>query len=77
MPLIHLFGQPFTTPLAVLLAFPLAYLDPGTGSYILQLVIGALVGGLLLVKIYFKKIKEFAGRIFNQHSASKDEDPQP
>ncbi len=38
-----------------------AYLDPGTGSYILQLLIGALVGGLFAVKIFWKNIKAFLG----------------
>lgn len=34
-----------------------AYLDPGTGSMILQAIIGAIAGGLVLVKIYWGKIK--------------------
>jgi hypothetical protein len=34
-----------------------AYLDPGTGSMILQATIGAIAGGLVLVKIYWGKIK--------------------
>ncbi|HCR81155.1 MAG TPA: hypothetical protein DIV47_01585 [Candidatus Pacebacteria bacterium] len=36
-----------------------AYLDPGTGSYITQLLIGSLVGGLYLIKVYFSKIVAF------------------
>ncbi len=35
------------------------YLDPGTGSYILQLVIGALFGAMFTIKIFWKKIKNF------------------
>ena len=34
-----------------------AYLDPGTGSMILQAIIGAVAGGLVLLKIYWGKIK--------------------
>jgi hypothetical protein len=59
---------------ANLLIVPLLYLDPGSGSFILQLLIASLVGGLLLVKIYFKKIKEFFLRISNRHLVSKDDD---
>lgn len=62
----------FMSPLAV----PLLYLDPGSGSFILQLLIAALVGGLLLVKIYFNKIKEFTRRVFNHSKASKDDEQQ-
>lgn len=38
------------------------YLDPGSGSFLLQLLIGALMGGLLAVKIYWRKIKAFFKR---------------
>lgn len=36
-----------------------AYLDPGTGSYVVQLIIAALVGAGFAVKIYWGKIKGF------------------
>lgn len=41
-----------------------AYLDPGTGSYILQMLIAAIVGGLFVIKIYFHKIKAFFKGVF-------------
>jgi len=53
----------------VLLMFPrkaFAYLDPGTGSYILQLVLAALFGASFAVRIYFKNVKSFIGRIFSK-----------
>ena len=34
-----------------------AYLDPGTGSVIIQAIIGALVGVGIAVKIYWIKLK--------------------
>ncbi len=34
-----------------------AYLDPGTGSFLFQLVIGVLVGAGFLLKVYWKKVK--------------------
>ncbi|OHB60677.1 MAG: hypothetical protein A2167_09120 [Planctomycetes bacterium RBG_13_46_10] len=36
-----------------------AYLDPGTGSIIFQVIIAGLCGGLLAVKIFWSKIKSF------------------
>jgi hypothetical protein len=40
---------------------PLLYLDPGSGSMILQIVIAAVLGGAYAVKVYWKKIKRFLG----------------
>ena len=34
-----------------------AYIDPGTGSMILQSLIGALVGVVIVLKVYWTKIK--------------------
>ena len=39
-----------------------AYLDPGTGSYIIQVMIGFLVGGMFAAKLYWKKFKAFLSR---------------
>lgn len=36
-----------------------AYLDPGTGSYIFQILIAILAGALFGIKIYWLKIKSF------------------
>ena len=33
-----------------------AYIDPGTGSYILQMVMGGVLAGLFAIKIYWNKI---------------------
>jgi hypothetical protein len=41
-----------------------AYLDPGTGSYIFQVLVAAFVGGLFTIKIYWQKIKIFFGNLF-------------
>lgn len=35
-----------------------AYIDPGTGSIVFQALIGALVGLVITLKIYWYKIKE-------------------
>lgn len=39
-----------------------AYLDPGTGSIILQLLLGGVAGALMLLKLYWYRIKRFFGR---------------
>lgn len=36
-----------------------AYLDPGTGSILLQGLIAAVAGGLVAVKLYWGKVKQF------------------
>jgi hypothetical protein len=36
-----------------------AYLDPGTGSYILQIVIGSLLAFALVIKTFWHRIKAF------------------
>ena len=40
-----------------------AYLDPGTGSFFLQMLIGAIAGGFVTIKLYWTKLKLlFSGR---------------
>jgi hypothetical protein len=40
----------------------LAYLDPGTGSFIIQALIAALAGIAVTSRIYWRKIKGVFGR---------------
>jgi hypothetical protein len=49
----------------------LAYLDPGTGSMILQIVLGALVGAATVVKVYWYRIKSF----FSSKKSDSTEEP--
>jgi len=35
-----------------------AYIDPGSGSMVIQMIIGALVGVTIALKVYWMKIKE-------------------
>lgn len=49
--------------------FPLqahAYLDPGTGSYIFQIALAALVGALFAVRLFWGRIKAFFRRLFSK-----------
>jgi len=43
-----------------------AYLDPGTGSMILQAVIGAIAGSAVAIKIFWKRIKYFFLRLIGK-----------
>ena len=36
-----------------------AYLDPGTGSFVFQIIIAGVVGGLYTIKTYWRNIKGF------------------
>jgi hypothetical protein len=40
----------------------LAYLDPGSGSYLLQLLIAGVLGGLFIVKMQWSRIKGWFAR---------------
>ena len=41
-----------------------AYIDPGTGSYIIQIAIAAAVGLAFSIKVFWKKIAAFLRRTF-------------
>jgi hypothetical protein len=45
-----------------------AYLDPGTGSYIYQMLIAAVIGGLFVIKMYWTKIVLFFKGLFSKKS---------
>jgi hypothetical protein len=50
----------FSTLLCVLVLFPPsahAYIDPGTGSYILQIAIAGIAAGAIAIKMFWKRIK--------------------
>lgn len=50
-----------------------AYLDPGTGSYILQLLIGVLIGAAFAVRIYWKKIRSLLNDRFSRRRKNEKE----
>lgn len=41
-----------------------AYIDPGTGSIIIQVLIGVLVGGLVAAKIFWNRISTSVKSLF-------------
>jgi len=61
----------------VILSFPRfaqAYLDPGSGSYIIQVLFGLLFGASYLVKVYWGKIKSFFGKTPAEDISSDNKD---
>jgi len=52
-----------------------AYLDPGTGSYIIQIVIGMVAGAIFALKIYWTRVKGFVRSVVqrnNKHENSRE-----
>ena len=47
----------YVSAIAIPAAF--AYIDPGTGSYIFQVVVGALLAAALAVKVFWRRIWGF------------------
>ena len=44
-----------------------AYLDPGTGSIILQAIVGAFAAFFTSIYIFWNKVKNFYKKIFNKN----------
>ena len=50
-----------------------AYLDPGTGSMLLQGLIGGIAAAIAFLSIYWQKVKAFFGKKeTNKSTADKD-----
>jgi len=43
-----------------------AYIDPGTGSLVIQVLIASFVGGLFAIKIFWGKVKAFLSNLFSK-----------
>ena len=57
-----------------------AYLDPGTGSMLVQLLLGGVAGVLVVGKLYWHRIKVFFGLQPSQHvsrDVSRDVSREP
>jgi molybdate-binding protein len=50
-----------------------AYLDPGTGSYVFQVLIGALLGAAVAIKVFWKRIWGFVTRKDSRPVSSQDQ----
>jgi hypothetical protein len=52
-----------------------AYLDPVSGMAIVHGLLAAAAGGLLAVKLYFRRIREWFRARFGEPPATEDQDP--
>ena len=50
-----------------------AYIDPGTGSYLFQMLMAGLLGSLFAVKMAWRNIKMYVSRFFSQSDAQEHE----
>jgi hypothetical protein len=62
--------------LLILLAVPrpsYAYLDPGSASYTLQMVIALALSAAFVIKTYWSKLKRFVSGLFNPRSEKRED----
>ena len=49
-----------------------AYLDPGTGSMVLQVIVAGVLGALFTFKSYLRAIVSSVGRLFGKQQTRSD-----
>jgi hypothetical protein len=50
-----------------------AYVDPGTGSYFLQILLAGLLGAAFAVRFYWRRIKSFlSGTVFGRNKGEEE-----
>lgn len=61
-------GLVLTVSIIILILAPdaNAYIDPATGSYILQILLAGLLGALFALKVFWRNIKGFLSRILSR-----------
>ena len=50
-----------------------AYLDPGTGSFLLQMLIAGVMGAMFTIKMYWTKVKLFFSRTPKESDTAEDQ----
>ncbi len=51
-----------------------AYIDPATGSYLLQILLAGLLGALFAIKMFWRNLKAFFSRIFSKSESAQSDD---
>jgi hypothetical protein len=70
---IYLFSSASSTLFSTL-ARPQAYLDPGSGSYFVQLLLASLMGALFVLGVYRRKVTDFFRNLFSKREDEDDLD---
>jgi hypothetical protein len=65
------------SPLASFLGNKQAYLDPGSGSYLLQLLIAALLGSVFVIRASWSRITGFFKRNSEEEASPEGEEDTP
>lgn len=52
------------------------YLDPGSGSFFIQLLVAGLMGALFFIGAYWRKVKAFILKLFGRTVEDPDGDDQ-
>jgi len=63
-----LLGSFFSIAFVFFPKYIFAYIDPGTGSYVIQLLIAAFIGVSFAIKLFWKKIKIFFSTFLKKKS---------
>lgn len=53
---------------------PELYLDPGSGSFVIQIAIGFIVGSLVVMKAYWAKVRAFFAKDGSNNVANQEGD---
>lgn len=54
---------------------PIFYLDPGSGSVLIQIIIATILGGLITIRVFWSRlIARFKG---GPHQAEQEAEPDP
>ena len=54
--------------LSVIYSDAYAYLDPGTGSYVLQLLLAGLLGAAFALKLFWGRLHAYVKNLFSKRS---------
>ena len=57
-----------------ILAAEKAYLDPGSESYFIQILLASLMGALFALGVYRRKVSDFFKKPFNKNESDEDLD---
>lgn len=53
---------------------PHEYLDPGSGSYFVQLLLASLMGALFVLGVYRRKVTDFFRKLFSRDKTEDEVD---
>lgn len=52
-----------------------AYIDPASSSFIIQIILGAVFGAGLAIATFWRRLKDFVGRLFGRRRPDSDDAP--